>query len=554
MRTKYVPFFGIVLVMLVVAAAIVPGKLFRTGGAIVEAGAPEEDPAVAIEEPVFGQEADEVVANCRFGVATGKNTTHYEWIDDLGAGWWLDFQLNYEDPPANGAEYAHLIWVEQKKDASGNYLDDYDIIPPMDGDILGYLLDRRPGRMWIIGNEVDRGPDPPPDTGIGQGDTQPELYARIYHDVYHYIKAWDPTALVTPSALVQFTPGREQYLDIVWDTYMDLYGSPMPADFWNMHLYILPERKPNGSPNNIANVALGTDLSLGIYESGGDPAKCSLDTVYCFAEHDNMDAFAEQVVRMRTWMKDHGYQNYPLLITEYSLLYKYEVDGDTCSVMDEFGNCFEPARVSQFTSNSFNYLLTEADPELGYPYDNHKLVQQWMWYGMYRAGNFSVSNLAASESDPLVLTESGQIFHDMTRAEPASVNLMPSEAYGLQGRSTGGETTVTLFAVMRNNGNSRVNEPITLTFYRDAGLTQVIGQTTVPAPDADFMGMTGCAVRGLKVSVQASWQEELSSGEYPFWVKVDSSGSIDELDEADNVTNGIFRIAPAGTFIPLVKW
>ncbi|MFN2222838.1 MAG: CARDB domain-containing protein, partial [Candidatus Promineifilaceae bacterium] len=527
-------------------------KLVGDGGAIVEASAAEEISAAAVEEPVFGQEADEVVANCRFGVATGNNATQRQWVDDVGAGWWMDFAVNYTEPAANGAEFNHLIWVEQKKDAHGNYLDDYTVIPSMDGDSLGYLVQRRPGRMWLIGNEVDRGPDPPPFSGAGQGDTFPQLYARIYHDVYHYIKAWDPTALVAPSSLVQFTPGRQQYLDIVWDTYMARYGKPMPVDFWNMHLYILPEVTPSGRPNNIASVALGTDPALGMLESGDNPAKCSLANVYCLAEHDDMDVFAEQVVRMRTWMKNHGYQNSPLVITEYSILYKYEVSGGTCSVMDEFGNCFEPARVSQFTRNSFNYLLTAADPALGYPYDNYKLVQQWIWYGMYNVGSFSVSNLAASNSEPLVLTASGQIFRDMTRAQPATVNLIAAEAYARSVRSSDDGTSATLTVLMRNNGNTRVNEPITVTFYRDAALTEVVGQTTVPAPDADFTGMTGCAVRGLEVEVQANWQEELNTGDYFFWAKVDSSSSITEVREDDNVIIGKLKILPVGAFVPLV--
>ncbi len=468
----------------------------------------------------------------------------------------MSFEVNYVNPAANGAEYVHVIWTEQDKDGTtGEYLDTYQVIPRIDNNSLGYLLDKRPGRMWVVGNEVDRAPDPPPDTGVGQGDTYPQVYADIYHEVYHYIKAWDPTALVAPSALVQFTPGREQYLDIVWNTYMARYGEPMPVDFWNMHLYILPERRPepDGSPNNIANVALGTQLAKGIYEAGGDSSKCSRDDVYCLAEHDNMDVFAEQVVSMRTWMKNHGYQNYPLIITEYSLLYPYEVNGDSCSVMDEFGACFTPSRVRQFAINSFDYLLNTADPDLGYPLDNNKLVQQWMWYGMYQVGNFSASNLAASGTGPLVLTETGAAFQEWAAtSQPDAVNLVATEANGQQGKSSDGTTTAKLNVVMRNNGNTRVNDPITVTFYRDAALNQEIGQTTVPAPDADFMGMTGCAVRSLQVDVQASWQEDLSPGDYPFWVKVNSDGAIGETNENDNVSTGMFKVIPVGVFIPLV--
>ncbi|MGD8805472.1 MAG: CARDB domain-containing protein, partial [Chloroflexota bacterium] len=126
------------------------------------------------------------------------------------------------------------------------------------------------------------------------------------------------------------------------------------------------------------------------------------------------------------------------------------------------------------------------------------------------------------------------------------------EAYARSVRSSDDGTSATLTVLMRNNGNTRVNEPITVTFYRDAALTEVVGQTTVPAPDADFTGMTGCAVRGLEVEVQANWQEELNTGDYFFWAKVDSSSSITEVREDDNVIIGKLKILPVGAFVPLV--
>jgi hypothetical protein len=408
--------------------------------------------------------------------------------------------------------------------------------------------------MWIIGNEVDRGPNPS-DGRIGQGDSMPQMYARMYHEIYNYIKTWDPTALVTPSALVEFTPGRAKYLDIVYDTYLARYGKPMPVDFWNMHLYILPEVKPDGTPNDIATVALGTSPALGIKESGGDPAKCSLANVYCMAEHDDPAVFSEQVVRMRQWMKDHGYQNYPLIITEYSLLYKYVKYSNTpgdCDWKDENGQCFTPERARDFAVNTFNYMESAADPSLGYPLDNNRLVQQWMWYSIFQTTDFATSNLATSGSGTLNLTLAGQAFSTASRAEAPTVNLFATQANGQVGSVSDGKTSVKLNVVMRNNGNTRPNQPIDVTFYRDAALTQVIGQATVPAPSGDFYGMTGCAVRSLKVPVQAVVQEELSPGDYPFWAKVDSSGSISEPNESDNVISGTFRIVPTGVFIPLI--
>ena len=104
---------------------------------------------------------------------------------------------------------------------------------------------------------------------------------------------------------------------------------------------------------------------------------------------------------------------------------------------------------------------------------------------------------------------------------------------------------------VRNNGNTRVNDPITVTFYSDEALTQVLGTKTIQVPDNDAPGMTGCAVRPKWVSIDATWEGGMAPGEYRYWIKVDSSESIDESDEADNVTSGIILMMPAGVYLPI---
>lgn len=549
MKTTHFPLFGLLLAALVAIAALISGALIGDGQAIAEAG------NTALEVPSSGTGETQMVANCRYGTAVEKNSGSQKWLDELGAGWWLDFQVNYTDPAQNGAEYAHLIWVEQDKDAHGNYLNSYQVNPDMQSNSLGYLLLRRPGRMWIIGNEVDRGPDPGQLSG-GQGDTRPEMYARIYHDVYHYIKEWDPTALVTPSALVQFTPGRAQYLDKVWDTYNSRYGEPMPVDLWNMHLYILPEMRNDGTPSLFANIALGTDPAVAMLEFNGDINRCQKDNVYCLYEHDSQTVFADQVRRMRQWMKDHGYRSKPLIITEYSILLPYEVrpQPEGCWVKDEFGNCFTPQRVRNFAQGTFGFLESETDPNLGYPYDNNRLVQQWLWYAVYRNGLGKASNLLVSDSAPLNLTPAGAAFSQATRAEAAHVNLVATEALNTPGSvGGGGSVSAKIGITVLNNGNTRVNEPVTVTFYRDQALTKELGSKTIPAPDADFMGLTGCAVRSMRVDVNAIWPAGLKPGDYRYWAKVDSSGSVAESNESDNVAGGHIQMIPVAGFLPLVK-
>lgn len=484
--------------------------------------------------------------NCRYGVATLSGEQN-EMIDELGAGWHLNFGINI-DPTPNGSQFTPVIRVTQDKLDDGTYLDTFTITPsiltanPNSPNSLLYWLRRRPGTTWIVGNEVDRGPNPG-GTVSGQGDTYPAVYARAYHDVYQYIKQYDPTATVAISALVQVTPGRLQYLDKVWDSYLTTYGTSIPVDVWNMHLYILPELDAAGNPNGIANIALDTDPALGRRESGGNTALCALDEVYCFAEHDDMGVFAQQIVDMRIWMKNHGQQNKPLILSEYSLLYPFEDKGNgNCFLSDEYGNCFTRPRVMSFMTNSFNYLETAIDPNLGYPLDGNRLVQQWLWFSINHGTDAgSVSNLT---DDEVNLNEIGQIFSNAVSAIPPAVNLIPDQASNPSAFAVDGTADVNLWLSFRNTGNTTLRQAFSVTFYANVALTNVIG-TTIVSND----NLIGCGQQAYQASTV--WNN-LPVGTYPFWAKVDSLGSIFENNEDDNVITGTVTVSASGVLLPVI--
>lgn len=522
------------------------------------------------ESTLLSQEPEDPNANfavCRTGVATIAVGDQVAWVDDFGAGWHLNFGAN--SPPAtNGAEFVHSIRVKQDKTADGQYLPSYTTTPTLDNAGLGSLIDANPGHLWIVGNEVDRGPDPGLTT-VDQGDTMPEMYARAYYDVYHFIKGRDPTAQVANSALVQVTPGRLQYLDIVWDTYYDLYGRSMPVDVWNMHIYILPEVNPQGVPNAIANVANGTDISLARSESydpdGPGPLShadsCPLEDVYCFAEHDDMTVFAEQVVGMRRWMQEHGYRNRPLILTEFSILYPYEDDGATCFLQDEFGNCFTKPRVVNFLNNTFNFLETTTDPVLGYPLDGNRLVQQWLWYSVRTIGVGGVSNLVVIQNGSEVMSEVGQAFRTYTHNTlHRYVNLFPEAASNVSvpAPPAGGTVDVELSVWIRNNGNLSPNGGFNVTFYKDSNLQFPIDTAWVPAPQGTDYGLLGCARRAIKVSIP--WND-LSPGKHLYWVKVNSGATVPPIPEIlpgggdgtqDNVAQGVVLVGGMQQLLPNV--
>jgi hypothetical protein len=476
---------------------------------------------------------------CRYGVAAWGE--QLKWLPTWRAGWTLDFSAHA--PSSNvTAEFAQVIRVRQQKDGC-TYLDGYKTTPALTEAGLGAIIRRAPGAVWIVGNEPDRGPNPE-SCQIGvQDDTYPEIYVRAYHDVYHFIKQRDPSAQVANAGLVQVTPGRLQYLDKMWQEYQVRYGAPMPVDIWNMHLYILPEVTAEGQPNGIANIAVGTDPGLGIRESGGDPNRCSDPQVYCYAEHDDMAIFAEQVVAMRIWMKQKGQQNKPLILSEYSLLYPYDIDPEGCFVQDEYGNCFTPERVSAFMKSSFAYLEGAIDPALGYPLDGNRLVQRWMWFSANYAGAGRASSLLENTLDRQTLV--GETLESQVASKVSYVNLLLGHIERTIGHTGGpGRTaTVALSVEVFNNGSVANATPVKVTFYADRDLTQVIGTQIASAT------INGCASEASRLYM--IWSG-LSAGMHTFWVKVDSDNAVGEIDEADNIGEGVVFVYEHGVYLPLV--
>jgi hypothetical protein len=370
---------------------------------------------------------------------------------------------------------------------------------------------------------------------------------------------------VAPSALVEVTPARLQYLDIVWDEYYRLYGHAMPVDVWNMHVYILPEVQykrdasgqvvldAGGNPileGSRAGIALGTDPALAIRFSEADPAACASGGVYCYAEHDDINVFIQQVYAMRQWMKAHGQQHKPLILTEFGILYPYLEQSDpplgscpSCySLADEFGNTFTRQRVTSFMNATLNFLETTNDPALGYPEDNNRLVQQWNWYAVNDGDPASANNLV--EDNGSALTMMGQTYKARNTALGWAVNLRLSDAPAFAIKSVGGTATATLSVTFRNNGNTRTQAPLVVTFYSNAGMTTKIGEVTIPA------GVMGCATRPYTASV--NWSG-LAPGLHRYWVRInDGATPIVESTEADNTGSNFILVDPHQVFLPIL--
>jgi hypothetical protein len=282
--------------------------------------------------PPYGNTRD------RFAFDTNESVALYD-VAQLGAGWYTDWGSNLDPLHPDQLAYAQLIRLH----AGSNPHDPGQVTIHPDWNNIPGIVAAHPGALWMVGNEPD---------SVYQGDPiLPEVYAVAYHDLYYYIKGLDPTALIANGGIVQPTPCRIEYLDIVRDTYQSTYGEPMPVDVWNIHAFVLRE----------------------VYESWGastppgvDPS-CGLD--YTIEQADDLGIFWDNIQALRGWMKENGYQDRPLIISEYGILWP-----------EWFAPQFTPARVSRFMTGTFDLFLYETDPDIGFPADDGRLVQTWAWY------------------------------------------------------------------------------------------------------------------------------------------------------------------------------
>ncbi|MBC7262692.1 MAG: hypothetical protein H5T63_11855, partial [Chloroflexi bacterium] len=124
-----------------------------------------------------------------------------------------------------------------------------------------------------------------------------------------------------------------------------------PVDVWNIHNMILQELQGDW----------GCGIPRGLSETQG--------RLYGIADNDNIEIFKQHIIDFRTWMRDRGQRDKPLIISEYGVI-----------MPAEYG--FPPERVNAYMNATFDYLLTARDDNLGYPADENRLVQRWLWFSL----------------------------------------------------------------------------------------------------------------------------------------------------------------------------
>jgi streptogramin lyase len=336
------------------AGAFVALAVFILALAVASIAAAEPCPPTLVERQRYGF------------VGTQDNWSQTFDFDQLGAGWYVD-SWPYSEPP-DGMDRALVI---------GTY-PSYTIDPSA----LGSLVDSHPGVLWLVGSEPDC---------IWQDNVLPEEYARIYHDLYYFIKNRDRTSQVAAGGIVQPTPLRLEYLDRVLAAYRARYGHAMPVDVWHIHNAILNEVRGGWG----ADIPPGSEATQGAIRS--------------VDENDNMDIFRGQIWAFRQWMAGRGYRGYPLVVTEYGILLP-EILG------------YDEGRVNAFMSNTFNFLSNSTDGVLGDPTDDHRLVQRWAWFSLdyppFDPITWQGFNGSLFDSDTAAITDFGQHYAGHTAPFP----------------------------------------------------------------------------------------------------------------------------------------
>jgi hypothetical protein len=457
--------------------------------------------------------------NCRFGVGGGTQAFS---VTALNIGWSMDWQTQLNPPHPNGAEYFQVVTI--KPAPGGSYV----FTPPTA--TLHAILDQNPGATWLIGNE----PDSP-----AQDKLRPELYAQAYHQLYYLIKQRDASAQVAAGNIVQPTPLRMLYLDRVLSYYQKTYGEWLPADVWSIHSYILREID-NADPEAVPNGSLevwGAYIPPGITATRG--------MLYTYSQMFDPAIFRQRLLDFRAWMRNRGYGDKPLYITEFGTLFPYipynADDVGPFNFVDENGVEMDEARSTKFMTETFNVLRSLTDTTQGYVPDANRVVQRWLWYSL------SDTSFGGPLFDPTthVRRPLGDVFADYTAAIPPEVDLVAvrvrAESLGVVSSSE--PHTVTLKAVVANSGNVSVTSPITVAFYAGQPLTgTLIDSRVITSP------LNGC---GTIVEVSVAWTDVMM-GVYPVYVTVQGTGLVSETTLANNVVTGQVMLVPPRLYLPVI--
>ncbi len=224
-------------------------------------------------------------------------------------------------------------------------------------------------------------------------------------------------------------------------------GGILMQDRHNVHVRVTGRKNAASSGTWVRVDAIGApstaSLPGGRFEDN-DPLRARIVT--SVDDHDDLDQIVQQIRDFRQWMVDHGQRNKPLINTEFGILMTADVG-------------FDYPRVRTFMLNSFNRFLNAlADPNLGYPEDGNRLLQEWFWFSLtVDAFEGRINHSGLYDSQTHAIKPLGMDFANFVA--PLKRDYRDLEAYSLQLTPfgplfVGDPSMVRLKAVVRNLGNT----------------------------------------------------------------------------------------------------
>lgn len=483
---------------------LVRSSLLTVALVLVVLGQPSEAAQTAPPNNAVVSGTEPSTRLCRYGVDVLGSIEAYP-VSDLRIGWFVNFTTSVPVAQPEGITYLPTVRFLPTSTGAGYRLVDTTL------EAITAAAIENSGSTWIVGNE----PDSP-----YQDNLTPGVYAQAYHDVYQTIRAADPTAVIANGGIVQVTPVRLLYLDLVLQSYLERYGEPMPVDLWNIHVYILQERSCTVFPEE----CWGAEIPPGIDWAEGE--------LYTIDDNANLAIFEQMVRDFRSWMASRGHRDRPLIITEFGV-----------QMPAAYG--FPSERVNAYMDGAFDFLRT-ASSAIGYPADKYRLVQRWAWWVLQRPAEYLLSNgWLYDPGTPPQRTVFGDNYAAYATEISPTVNLFPVKL-ATEPASVYSPTepvTVTLEALIANEGEIGLTAPFSVRFYMGTspGGGQFLSSHVVTA-------LGGCGGT-VHVSIPL---ESLSPGSHPVYVVVDPEQTVLESDEADNVLVGTVIVATDRVFLPQV--
>ncbi len=445
-------------------------------------------------------------------------------VGQLHAGWYNNWSVVENPAHPAGMRFVQLVRIAQGEappDVDAACFDENRPRACPTWDEVEAIAQSNPASLWLIGNE--------PDT---QDYVDADRYAEIYHEFYTHLKAADPSCQVAIGGVVQPTPIRLEYLDAILEAYETRYGPtpddlPMPVDVWNVHNYVLREKKRY-------------EGCLDCWGCGVPPGGPDEGELYPIDEHDDLNIWTGHLIAMRQWMKRNGYRDRPLIVSEFGILWP-----------ESFGPPdypFDYVRVRKFMLDTFNWMMTTTDDTdtIGYRADDNRLVQAWSWFSLAEDELEGIKIPNASHlfnPDTLAImplgVDYGSYTAPLTTPFPGSVDLRPVALLrGLASGSGGGFVEVTIAAKVANDGAAWAQD-VLVRFERDG----------VPAGEATISSIAP----GTTETVSVLWTGLTPGQTYEATATVYPDAGTIECNPFNNVYTASVVLGDHWIYLPTIR-